>query len=311
MLAERLLAPVRAAGVDTLVLGCTHYPLLARTIGDVMGRDVVLVSSADETAFAVRDACSSPTCSAGPVAPVGAGTRFITSGDVDDVPAPRRPVPRTGGRARWRSGRGADGPRLLGFVRRARRRGVQRLPRPVGRTSIWLDCGNGTFRQPPAAHRPSRISPRSSSPTSTPTTASTSTGSTSSCATASSATASRVRARRARSTARHARRPTGATRSTWNVDQRRRPRDDRRSSTLRFSRTDHPPPTFAVEVTSDDKRLVYTADTGPEWSVGAFDARRRPRAVRSDVPARHEGRRRSTSPPAKPGRPPVRRAHAA
>ena len=54
MLAERLLAPVRAAEVDTLVLGCTHYPLLARTIGDVMGRDVVLVSSADETAFAVR-----------------------------------------------------------------------------------------------------------------------------------------------------------------------------------------------------------------------------------------------------------------
>ena len=56
MLAERLLAPVRDADVDTLVLGCTHYPLLARTIGDVMGRDVVLVSSADETAFAVRDA---------------------------------------------------------------------------------------------------------------------------------------------------------------------------------------------------------------------------------------------------------------
>jgi glutamate racemase len=55
VLAERLLEPVRAAGVDTVVLGCTHYPLLARTIGDVMGRDVVLVSSADETAFAVRE----------------------------------------------------------------------------------------------------------------------------------------------------------------------------------------------------------------------------------------------------------------
>ena len=54
VLAERLLAPVRDAGVDTLVLGCTHYPLLARTIGDVMGRDVVLVSSADETAFETR-----------------------------------------------------------------------------------------------------------------------------------------------------------------------------------------------------------------------------------------------------------------
>jgi len=55
VLAERLLAPVRDATVDTLVLGCTHYPLLARTIADVMGRGVVLVSSADETAFAVRD----------------------------------------------------------------------------------------------------------------------------------------------------------------------------------------------------------------------------------------------------------------
>src|SRR3954452_8434055 len=54
VLAERLLAPVRAASVDALLLGCTHYPYLARTISDVMGRDVVLVSSADETAFDVR-----------------------------------------------------------------------------------------------------------------------------------------------------------------------------------------------------------------------------------------------------------------
>jgi glutamate racemase len=54
VLAERLLAPLQVAAIDTLVLGCTHYPLLARTIGDVMGRDVVLVSSADETAFEAR-----------------------------------------------------------------------------------------------------------------------------------------------------------------------------------------------------------------------------------------------------------------
>lgn len=47
------LAPLRVAGVDTLILGCTHYPLLARVISDVMGRDVVLVSSAEETAFDV------------------------------------------------------------------------------------------------------------------------------------------------------------------------------------------------------------------------------------------------------------------
>jgi glutamate racemase len=55
ILAERLLEPVRSAGVDTLLLGCTHYPFLARTIGEVMGREVVLVSSADETAFEVRN----------------------------------------------------------------------------------------------------------------------------------------------------------------------------------------------------------------------------------------------------------------
>ncbi len=54
VLAERLLAPVRDAKVDALLLGCTHYPFLARTISDVMGRDVVLVDSADETAFEVR-----------------------------------------------------------------------------------------------------------------------------------------------------------------------------------------------------------------------------------------------------------------
>lgn len=55
VLARRLLSPVRDAGVDVLILGCTHYPLLARTIGDVMGRSVVLVSSGEETAFEVRD----------------------------------------------------------------------------------------------------------------------------------------------------------------------------------------------------------------------------------------------------------------
>src|SRR5205807_634141 len=40
---------------------------------------------------------------------------------------------------------------------------------------------------------------------------------------------------------------------------------------LRFSRTDHPPPTYAVELGSGDKRMVYTSDTGPGWSVDAFE----------------------------------------
>jgi ribonuclease BN (tRNA processing enzyme) len=39
---------------------------------------------------------------------------------------------------------------------------------------------------------------------------------------------------------------------------------------LRFSRTDHPPPTYAVEATHEGRRLIYTADTGPDWTVGAF-----------------------------------------
>ena len=39
---------------------------------------------------------------------------------------------------------------------------------------------------------------------------------------------------------------------------------------LRFSRTDHPPPTYAVELTAHERRLVYTADTGPGWLVDAF-----------------------------------------
>lgn len=95
VLAERLLAPVRDAGVDALLLGCTHYPFLARTIADVMGRDVVLVSSADETAFEVRallaerglvtvpDAAASPAAAAAAASSASTGrTRFFSSGDV-------------------------------------------------------------------------------------------------------------------------------------------------------------------------------------------------------------------------------------
>jgi glutamate racemase len=48
--AQGYLAPLQDAGVDTLVLGCTHYPLLTGVISYVMGDDVTLVSSAEETA---------------------------------------------------------------------------------------------------------------------------------------------------------------------------------------------------------------------------------------------------------------------
>ncbi len=48
--AHDYLDPVAAAGVDTLILGCTHYPLLTGVISYVMGDLVTLVSSAEETA---------------------------------------------------------------------------------------------------------------------------------------------------------------------------------------------------------------------------------------------------------------------
>ena len=80
VLAERLLAPICEAKVDTLLLGCTHYPFLARTISDVVGRDVVLVSSADETAFELRTLLSELGLARAGNQP---GThQWISSGDV-------------------------------------------------------------------------------------------------------------------------------------------------------------------------------------------------------------------------------------
>jgi glutamate racemase len=51
--AEEYLAPLKSAEVDTLVLGCTHYPLMSAAIQYVMGDGVALVSSAEETAYDV------------------------------------------------------------------------------------------------------------------------------------------------------------------------------------------------------------------------------------------------------------------
>jgi len=48
--AEEYLAPLWWAKVDTVILGCTHYPLLAGVIGYVLGEEVTLVSSADDCA---------------------------------------------------------------------------------------------------------------------------------------------------------------------------------------------------------------------------------------------------------------------
>lgn len=79
VLAERLLGPLVVAKVDTLLLGCTHYPFLARTIADVMGREVLLISSAEETAFDVK-AVLEATGGANP-SPDRGVHHFLSSGD--------------------------------------------------------------------------------------------------------------------------------------------------------------------------------------------------------------------------------------
>ncbi len=81
ILAERLLAPVQQAGVDALLLGCTHYPYLAEVIGNVMGPDVTLVNSADETARTAYTELAAAELLRAPGAEP-AVHRFFSSGDI-------------------------------------------------------------------------------------------------------------------------------------------------------------------------------------------------------------------------------------
>jgi glutamate racemase len=50
LIAREYLIPLQDAGIDTLVLGCTHYPLLKPLLVEILGQDVVLIDSAHETA---------------------------------------------------------------------------------------------------------------------------------------------------------------------------------------------------------------------------------------------------------------------
>jgi glutamate racemase len=79
LIAEEYLAPLRAAGVGSLVLGCTHYPLLRPLLQRVMGPEVRLIDSGEETARVV----ASVLRQRGLEAP-GGGTaehRFVVSDD--------------------------------------------------------------------------------------------------------------------------------------------------------------------------------------------------------------------------------------
>ena len=98
--AHEYLDPVSDAGVDTLVLGCTHYPLLTGVISYVMGDDVTLVSSAEETAkdvyrtLVARDLLRDPSLpGAGPLVPGDRRPRGVRHAG----PALPRPGDRRGG----------------------------------------------------------------------------------------------------------------------------------------------------------------------------------------------------------------------
>ncbi len=58
LVAEEYLAPIKAENVDVLILGCTHYPVIAGIIGDIMGEDVTLISAGAEAAKFARDCLS-------------------------------------------------------------------------------------------------------------------------------------------------------------------------------------------------------------------------------------------------------------
>ncbi|MBZ8178225.1 glutamate racemase [Corynebacterium poyangense] len=78
-IAQEYVAPLKAAGVDTLVLGCTHYPLLSGVIQLAIGDEVTLVSSSEESAKDVVRQLSSMELLASPEAEV---TRvFESTGD--------------------------------------------------------------------------------------------------------------------------------------------------------------------------------------------------------------------------------------
>jgi glutamate racemase len=81
-LAEKLLAPIRKAGVDALLLGCTHYPYLSAVISEVMGSGVKLINSADATASKVRDVLIKNDISRSVKAEVKSAHEFYSSGDV-------------------------------------------------------------------------------------------------------------------------------------------------------------------------------------------------------------------------------------
>jgi glutamate racemase len=79
--AKEYLDPLLATGIDTLVLGCTHYPLLKSVLCRLAGPDVRLIDSAAETAVELRSILEAEGLIAGAGAEAPVGHRFIASDD--------------------------------------------------------------------------------------------------------------------------------------------------------------------------------------------------------------------------------------
>ena len=77
LMIEEYLTPVRDSGIDTLILGCTHYPLLKKMIGDFVGDSVTLIDPGKLTAIATATALDDLGISSG--RSTGGTTRFFVS----------------------------------------------------------------------------------------------------------------------------------------------------------------------------------------------------------------------------------------
>ena len=131
-------APLKAEGVDTVILGCTHYPLIRPILQRVFGRGVTLVFSAEETAREVAETLARKGIE-NDAARMGS-YRFLTTGDPRLFRDARRAVPP----APARRGRARDADRARGGLSVAREGGRRpdqlrpldapaRLPRAAAR----------------------------------------------------------------------------------------------------------------------------------------------------------------------------------
>jgi glutamate racemase len=81
-MARDYLDPLKRAGIDTLILGCTHFPLLATAIQQVVGARVRLISSAEETACEVADTLAAREILADGTVP--RTELYVTTGDAEE-----------------------------------------------------------------------------------------------------------------------------------------------------------------------------------------------------------------------------------